>query len=355
MTTVHVIVPDSIDDPGQPSGGNIYDRRIIEGLRAGGWSVRVRAVPGSWPSPERKARAALASTVAAVPDGAIVLLDGLVASTMPEVLVPEAARLREVVLVHMPLGEDRPGREAVGTRAGEHAVLAAAAAVITTSSWSRSTLLDRYVLDPARLHVAEPGADRQPVAPGTACGGGLLCVAAVAPHKGHDVLLAALATITDLSWSCTCAGALTRDPRFVDLLAHRAGQDRIDDRLCFPGPMDGAALRGAYAAADVLVVASRSESYGMVVTEALAAALPVITTRAGGLPQALGRTPDGTLPGLLVPPGDARALAAALRRWLGDSQLRQQLRAAARERREALPDWSATTRQVARVLAKAAA
>ena len=104
MTAVHVVVPDGIDDPARPSGGNTYDRRVCRGLAAIGWSVHEHAVPGSWPRPDAASFAALAGVVERIPDGAVVLLDGLVASTAPEVLVPQARRLRLVVLVHMPLG-----------------------------------------------------------------------------------------------------------------------------------------------------------------------------------------------------------------------------------------------------------
>jgi glycosyltransferase involved in cell wall biosynthesis len=355
VTAVYVIVPAGIDDPAQPSGGNSYDRRICRGLKALGWSVHVRAVPGSWPWPDAAACAAFARALATIPDGGVVLLDGLIASTLPEVVVPAADRLREVVLVHSPLGEGRPGREVTDARTKEQAVLSAAAAVVATSSWTRSRLLGRYALRPAQVHVAEPGVDAADLAPGTATGGELLCVSAVSPHKGHDVLLEALATITDLPWRCTCVGALDRDPGFVDCISRQAMEDRIGDRVHFTGPRSGADLDVAYARADVLVLASHAETYGMVVTEALACGLPVIATCVGGLPEALGRGADGNLPGLLVPPGDSAALAAALRCWLGDTALRQRLRNAARERRATLSDWSATSLRISRVLGEVAA
>ena len=110
MRTVHVVVPDGVDDPARPSGGNTYDGRVCGGLRSLGWSVHEHAVPGSWPRADATSFAALARAVERIPDGAVVLLDGLVASTAPEVLVAEARRLRLVVLVHMPLG-DRPAAD----------------------------------------------------------------------------------------------------------------------------------------------------------------------------------------------------------------------------------------------------
>jgi glycosyltransferase involved in cell wall biosynthesis len=260
------------------------------------------------------------------------------------VLLPESGRLRLVVLLHMPLGTDP------STRSAEQQVLIAAAAIVTTSHWTKDLLVDRYDLPPSKIHPAAPGADPALAAPGTASGGQLLCVAAVSAHKGHDVLLAALASIADRPWRCVCVGSVALDPGFVRQLARQAAAYGISDRVQFTGPRTGADLDDTYAAADVLVLASRGETYGMVITEALARGLPVIATAVGGLPEALGRGPAGDRPGLLVPPEDPPALAVALRRWLDEPLLRQRLRRLAGDRRAALTDWTVTARQVSRVL-----
>jgi glycosyltransferase involved in cell wall biosynthesis len=296
--------------------------------------------------------AALGDVVGRIPDGAVVLLDGLVASTAPEVLVPHASRLRMVALVHMPLGlpptDDR-------TRAREGAMLGAAAAVVTTSAWTRQMLIDAYALPGDRVRVAEPGVDSAALAPGTEDAGALLCVAAVTPGKGHDVLLDALEAIVGLPWRCRCVGSLDRDPAFANDIERRARAGGLGDRVCFAGPMSGAELDRSYGTADLLVLASRAETYGMVVTEALARGLPVIAADVGGVSEALGHDRDGVAPGLLVPPGDPAALAAALRAWMDNAALRQRLRGAARDRRAALPGWTTTTSTVAGVLAEAVA
>jgi glycosyltransferase involved in cell wall biosynthesis len=350
---VHVIVPEGIDEPARPSGGNTYDRRVCQGLAALGWEVHERAVPGAWPRPGEAGHAALARTVQRIPDGAVVLLDGLIASTAPEVLVPQARRLRQVVLVHMPLGHRPPHDEAGTVRARERKVLAAADAVVTTSAWTRRRLGELYRLRGERVQVAEPGVDAARLARGSATGDTLLCVAALTPDKGHDVLLDALATAADLSWGCTCVGSLTRDPAFAAGVQRRARDHGLSDRVRFPGTCTGAELDRAYAAADLLVLASHAETYGMVVSEALARGVPVLATRVGGVTEALGHGDDGTRPGLLVPPGDPAALGDTLRRWLEDAALRDRLRRAARERRATLRPWAATASGVADVLAGA--
>jgi glycosyltransferase involved in cell wall biosynthesis len=327
VSEVHVILPEGVDDPARPSGGNTYDRRVCRGLIALRWDVREYAVAGP---------AALARTVAAIPDGAVVLLDGLIASAARE-LAAERRRLRQVVLVHMPLGH-RPADGAV--RACEREVLAAAAAIVTTSEWTRRRLTGLYGLGD-RIHVAEPGVDAADLAPGSPTGGSLLCVAAVTRDKGHDVLLDGLATVADLEWRCDCVGSLDRESAFAASVV--AGSERVR----FTGPLTGAELDRAYAAADLLLLPSRAETYGMVVTEALARGVPVIASDVGGVSEALGRGP-----GLLVPPGDPVALGAALRAWLSDAELRERLRRAARERRASLRGWDATTEDLAGVLAR---
>jgi glycosyltransferase involved in cell wall biosynthesis len=159
----------------------------------------------------------------------------------------------------------------------------------------------------------------------------------------------ALVGSAGLPWRCTLVGPLDRDPLFVASLQRRATAAGIGDRLRIPGPRTGAALQREYSRADVLVLPSRGETYGMVVTEALAAGLPVIATAVGGVPEALGRTASG-VPGLLVPGEDPRALAAALARWLTDAPLRHRLRRAALCRRRTLPGWRETSDRIAAVL-----
>jgi glycosyltransferase involved in cell wall biosynthesis len=341
------VVPNDIDDPSTPSGGNTYDRRVCRGLAAAGWSVREHAVCGHWPRPGPTERADLARVLATIADDAIVLLDGLVASAAADVLVPQARRLRLVVLVHLPVGDQAPELSC-----SEREVLTAAVAIIATSEWSRRRLRDRYALAADRVHVATPGVDPAPVAPASPSGTALLCVAAVTAHKGHDLLIEALATMPELPWSCVCVGALSRDPAFVDALRRQAESHGLTDRVRLVGARTGAALAAAYSAADLLVLASRGETYGMVVTEALARGIPVVATRANGLPEALGRAPDGTRPGLLVGPDDPVALAGAVRRWLSEPDLRHELRRSALVRRTTLSGWAVTSEVISRVLSR---
>ena len=356
MRTVHLVVPEGVDDPDRPSGGNTYDRMLARGLTGRGWDVRSHEVRGehrlggvSYPA------SALAAALSALPSGEVVVVDGLVGSDRPEVLVGEGGRLRVVVLVHLPLGLDGPDLDGAGARAREQVALRAVPAVVTPSRWTRRWLLDAYGLDAARVAVAVPGVE--PARAVAVCPDGrrLICVGAVVPAKGHDVLLEALARVPVAGWTLECVGTLERDPAFVDGLKRAVQRLRLTGRVRFSGTLVGAALDAAYARADLLVTASRGETYGMVVTEALARGIPVLATRVGGLPEALGRAPGGRRPGILVPVDDPSALAGSLEQWLGDPGMREHLRAAARDRRTELPTWSATSAAVARVLDEVAA
>lgn len=341
MTTVHFVVPAGIDDPRRPSGGNVYDRRISDGLSSRGWQVTEHHVSGSWPSPDAEALAGLAGAIAVVDDNALVLVDGLVASAAAEVLVPAAARVRLVVLVHLPL--ELPG---------EAAVLSAARAVVATSTFARTQLLHRYSLAADTVSVAVPGSEPAQPAPGTCEGGELLCVAPVSAHKGHDLLLAALVDVTDLQWRCRIVGSLERDPAFAEDIRDRIDTHGLGARVTLCGALSAGELSRVYATSDLLVHPSRGETYGMVISEALAHALPVFATDVGGVPEALGETSIGRA-GLLVDPDGPAELAAGLRAWLTDADLRARLRAAAAERSRTLPTWESTTSRVADVLASA--
>jgi len=343
---VHVVVPEGFDEPGRPTGGNIYDRRICAGLAEAGWDVLVATVAAPWPVPDSSARADLARIVAAVPDGEIALIDGLIASSTAAQLQPHAGRIAMTVLLHMPLATAFGARHDAGAERSERIVLRAATRVVVTSEWTRQQVLTRYGIPADRVHVARPGVDRVAAA-ARPVRGHLICVGALGPHKGQDLLIEALAELGDLDWHCVLAGPLDRDPDFVDQLQTRITRLGYGQRIQLTGVLTGAALSHAYATSDLLVAPSRSETYGMAVTEALAHGLPVIAAAVGGLPEALGSAADGTRPGPLVPPSDPAALAAAIRSWLGDERYRERLRAAARQRRATLHGWEQTTQAIA--------
>ncbi|MGW1744679.1 glycosyltransferase family 4 protein [Streptomyces sp. NPDC002092] len=354
LRSVHFVMPGGVDDPAAPSGGNAYDRRVSLDLPGFGWQVHKHAVAGEWPRPGAEARAELARTLRELPEGSVVLLDGIVACGVPEIVVPETERLQLAVLVHLPLGDERGLEPAVAAEldAKERDVLRAVPAVIATSDWAVRRLVAHHGLAPERVHVAAPGADIAPLSSGTDGVSRLLCVASVTPRKGQHRLVQALAAAADLPWSCVCVGGLGHDPEYVAQLRLLIKEHGLEDRIHLAGPQAGAELDASYNAADLMVLTSYAETYGMAVTEALARGIPVLATDVGGLPEAVGRAPDGGVPGILVPPEDPAALAAELRGWFGEADVRRRLKAAARGRRAALDGWATTARSLAGVLGR---
>ncbi len=319
---LHVLVPDGVDDPRRPSGGNVYDRRLVAGLTALGHEVREHRVGA----------VGLDRVLARIPDRAVVLVDGLVASATT-CLVEESRRLGVAVLLHMP-----------GSGPAEPTVLRAVAAVVTTSGWSRRWVVDEVGVPADRVHAALPGVDAGPLVPGSAAGSNLLVVGPLTPTKGYGDLLAALAEVRDLAWTCRCVGALDLAPSFVDAFRAEAVRLGVAGRVELTGPLPPAGVEELRSASDLVVAPSHRESYGMALAEGLARGLPAIATDVGGHPEVLGRA------GVLVPVGDPAALAAALRSWLGDDRLRARWRVAAARRRQRLGSWAGTASEVERVL-----
>lgn len=346
MPSAVLIVPGSLHTR---TGGYGYDRRIVAGLGDLGWRVDVRELDASYPTPTAAARADAARTLASLPDGTIVLADGLAYGAMPDEARTEARRLRIVALVHHPLAEETGLDAATAQRlaASERDALQSARRIVVTSRQT-AALMPAYGVEADRLSVVEPGTDPAPLARGSQGDvTHLLCVASLTPRKGHDVLLQALARVAHLPWHLTCVGGA------VDSATARGIDDAIatlglSGRVTMAGEAADRALADAYDRADVFVLPTRYEGYGMVVAEALAHGLPVVSTPTGAITDLVGHDA-----GILVPAGNDRALAAALELVVQDAPLRARLAAGARQVRQRLPTWADAAARMADILTKA--
>lgn len=333
------------------TGGYGYDRRIVQGLRALGWTVDVREIIGTFPTPSDDDRAAAATVLAEIPDGQPVLFDGLAFAALPDEVARHAQRLRLVALVHHPLADETglEQGEARRLRESERRALTFAMSVVVTSR-ATANLLDTYGVKEERVTVIEPGTDAAALARGSA---GprvhLLCVATLVPRKGHQVLLHALTEMTNLPWKLTCVGSRDRDAATAAALEREAARAELAGRVEFTGEMDGETLARCYDSADVFVLPTLFEGYGMVVAEALAHGLPVVATRTGAIGELVSEEA-----GILVAPGDVAALRLALARVVGEPSLRAQFAEGARARRHLLPTWAQSCAAMARVLSQAA-
>ena len=352
---IDVVVP---DDGGRPTGGSLYDRRLVAALDALGRPARLVPVAGCWPAPDGAARARVRRALGAPAPGRAVVLDGLVGCAAPEA-VDDAVRsgLPVHLLVHLPLPAETGLDPAAATELArrEAAALAAATGVLAPSAWAARDLLRRY--GTADAVVAEPGAERGPVAAGSRPPR-LTCLASLTPRKNQGLLLEALAPLTALGWTLDLVGP-EGGPEHVRTL--RAAVRDLPDpgRVCCPGPLEGAALARQWARTDLLLLPSTTETYGMVVTEALAHGVPAVVAAGTGAVEALDGTPGprgapdtgvpsgaGPRAGAALDPTDPSAWTAVLRDWLTDPALRAQWRAAALARRDRLRSWTDTARDV---------
>ena len=354
MTGIDFVVPGDIQTP---TGGYIYDREIIAGLTERGISVAVHALDGSFPSPSPAALRAARATFAGIEAGRVVVIDGLALPGLDRLLADEARRLKLVALVHHPVALET-GLDPIAAErfaATERRALTYAQRVITTSQWTARTLAAEGV-PISQLRVVEPGVDRRKTRgsadPKSSAAATtphdtlhLLCVGTLTPRKGHALLFEALNELRDRHWHLSCAGSLLRDAPTVAALQHLIDRLSLRRRVSLLGDLDREALERQYARADVFVLPSYLEGYGMALAEAVAFGLPVVSTTAGAIPETVPANAS-----VLVAPGDSRALAKALASVIDDPVRRATLAANARAARASLPTWATAATKFAAAL-----
>jgi glycosyltransferase involved in cell wall biosynthesis len=320
------------------TGGYAYDRRMIAELRELGWRPEILNLGEGFPHPSALTLAAAKAALTDVPKGRPIVIDGLAFGVMPEA----AESLREthplIALVHHPLALETgvtPER-AAALRASERRALACTHAVIANSAATARALEADYGVPSERMTIAPPGTDRAPlVRPNTTSTlVALLAVGAVVPRKGYDLLIEALAGLLDLPWRLIIVGDCSRDPATAARLKADIMRHRLEPRVRIEDAVAPERLSELYGASDLFVLPSRYEGFGMAYAEAIAHGLPVIGTTAGAIPDTVPATA-----GVLIPPDDVPALAAALRRLIGNAGERAQLAAGAAAAAAHLPTW----------------
>lgn len=333
-------------DLANPTGGYAYDRRIIEGLAALGWRTAVVDLGDGFPFPTNAARAAARTRLAALPIGPPIVIDGLAFGALPEAAAALGATRSLVALVHHPLALETglSAAASASLRASERTALACARHVIATSTTTARLLAADYDVPSERLSVVEPGTERVATGPRRVESViALLSVGAVVPRKGYDVLVAALARLKHLPWRLVIAGDCGRSVDTFRRLVADVAALGLSDRVRLAGTVTAEELASLYASADLFVLPSRFEGYGMAYAEAIAHGVPVIGTNAGAIPE--------TVPadaGVLVPPDDVDILAATLQRLMDNPAERERLAAGARA--TAFPSWRGQAALFARAL-----
>ncbi len=338
-------------DLATPTGGYVYARRLMDELPAAGWRPRLLPLPSDFPHPSADDLERTFHALESLPPPALVLVDGLAFGVLPRDRLDRLGH-RWVALVHHPLALENDLSPAVAAtlRGTEREALGAARVVIATSEHTAGTLAEDYGVAAERIHVAPPGTERARRATGGGATPSLLSVATVTRRKAHEVLIQALSRLRDLPWRCRIVGSLEREPTTatqVTALVHALG---LEGRVTLEGEIAPLDLEAAYRMADLFVLPSRHEGYGMAFAEAMAHGLPIIACAVGAVPQTV--PPDA---GLLVAPDDSEALAAALRRVMTDEGIRRRMADAAWAHGRTLPGWAETARSVALALKAASA
>jgi glycosyltransferase involved in cell wall biosynthesis len=335
-------------DLATPTGGYAYDRRMIAELKSLGWQAVILDLGSEFPRPSADVRALARSRLASVPPGRCIVIDGLALGVLPDMAAALQPTHRLIALVHHPLALETglSCADADSLRASERVALAAVHHVVVTGKATARLLACDYAVPPERITVVPPGVDAA-IRPRTGRGDtvALLSVGALVPRKGYDVLLAALAEVRDLSWRLTIVGARDRSPATAAEFDAAIAALGLAHRVSLAGVVSTERLAALYAEADVFVLPSRFEGYGMAFAEALAHGVPVIGTTAGAIPDTV---PAGA--GILVAPDDVAALATALRLLMTDGDEWLRLAAGARAAATQLPTWPQSARLFSKVL-----
>ena len=304
--------------PETPTGGFVYDRHMLRAMRARARLGGCMVLPGDYPNPSEQAREAAARMIRALPNGARLIVDGLAFAPLLDAFAIEAERLAIYALVHHPLCDETglAPKERARLFERERRALALVRGVVATSRHTAARIAD-FDVPLERMRVVRPGVVATRRRPATPLSSEplLLCVASLTTRKGQDVLLRALARLRRFAWRLLLVGPV-RDPAFAGYLRRLARGLRLGDRVSFRGVVGSVELARLYRAADVFVLPSHYEGYGIAIAEAVRHGLPVIASEVGGIPEAVAGARCR-----LVRPGDPAALAAALRPVLSASSI----------------------------------
>ncbi|WP_150460681.1 glycosyltransferase family 4 protein [Nesterenkonia ebinurensis] len=342
---------------GTISGGLRYNQQLRAALAARGVTVETLRLPperfrnGSGQRTVEQARARLAP--------ALLVVDGLIGSAHPELFEESLLSGQTVLLIHLPLAAalaaegvgdpDAVTREKWAVLEADH--------VVTVSRWGAGELRRRYRRQ--NIAVAHPGSSVEvtPRSPDPSPNRTALrdnytgfshlhrhitrclhekevyfvAAATLNPVKNHTLLGQALEPLLDLDWQLVLAGP-GADSEFGQQIL-RDLQGRLPGRVEHRGVLDSEQMGALWAEADLLLLPSLVETYGMVVTEACAHGVPAFVSAGTGAEEAAGEA------GIPLDPQESAAWTARLRRFLEEPEDRAELRETALRRRRTLPTW----------------
>jgi glycosyltransferase involved in cell wall biosynthesis len=329
----------------QRTGGTIYDAEVVRGLASAGDDVQVVSLDEG-ATGEQLARRLRGSAAD------VVVGDELCFRQLGPAYRALGGGARRVLLVHHLTAWETELAPEVRRKAlaEEREAIDASERIVATSQTTRARLLAECA-PRAGIDVVLPGADRLALAVATREGTGevrFAFVGSIVPRKRALELVRAFAGGAHENGRLTLVGSTARDVAYVAEVREAIARLGLGARVEMSGEVDEAGVSQALADAEVLVMPSSLEGYGIAATEAIRAGVPVIATRAQGLEEALAPCPDATMFA-----DDEPALAAALARFADDASLRAGMTAAARAASPRMPTWSACAAQFRAALAGA--
>lgn len=266
--------------------------------------------------------------------------------------LPLVTTFHTLARVKAEMGDAEPGER----MEAESMVVACSDLMVANAEEERRQLIELYGAEPDRVEIVAPGVDRALFSPGTAVGarsaigfeGGplVLFVGRIQPLKGVDIAVQALAQLSDQNAQLMIVGGASGQEGSTEVDRIMAMIDELDlaDRVIFVEPQPHYALSTYYRAADVLIMPSRSESFGLVALEAAACGVPVVAAAVGGLRTLVQ---DGVT-GYLIDSREPSDYAEAIERILGDPKLQAALGAAASVTASRYP-WSGLASRLRRM------
>lgn len=337
-TTVVFAVPGKLD---QLTGGYLFDRRVVESFRDRDSAIRVAELPGAFPLVDLVAINAAKDLVSSLKQEEVLVIDGLALPAFAS-LLPLKQGGRSIGFIHHPLFLETNLMKDLDRYFSdlESALWSSLDGIICASPSTARTVISAGICH-KKVLVASPGVDL-PTLPQQRYLKGthgvkalrLLCVATVTARKGHIFLIQALSQLRHKPWTLDCYGCLDRDPDSVKMVRRSITQYGLADRISLHGEISPEQLSSAWLQADVFVLPSLHEGYGMVLTEAIAHGLPVVSTLAGAIPETLPQSAS-----CLVEPSNSLALANVLSELMDDSDKLERLRMAALHERTSLVPW----------------
>jgi len=330
-TPVYFLVPGDINNL---TGGYAYDRRLLAELHKLGLIVQLVALAESFPHPDIHALRDANFILSTLPDNSVVIVDGLAFGVMDKVARTHAQRLKFIALCHHPLALEvgLSAQEQQGLHLSEQLALANTRAVLVTSKNTARILVQEFSVPFAKIRIALPGTDKRVFAPCEGKPPVLLTVATLTRRKAHDVLIDALAQLIDLPWQARFVGGKEFDAEWTHYLRNKVASYGLEKRILFLGNCED--IASEYHNADIFVLPSLFEGYGMAFAEALSFGLPIIAAHTGAVPDLV---PSSA--GILVPPADVNALVRSLAQLLTDTTKRKQLQLGAQSAAQDLPNW----------------